>query len=279
MKNLGVTIVHSIPGRTRLRLQRPPRDVKHFIEKVSRHEGIEEIRFNPVTLSLLVRYRPSLVSSIEITVRVAISLSIEYKNRQVAIEYQQKGRSLTGIDYYAVSSLFGATLSQVIAKDAMLSTALRYNAGYSTLFAVLRHAANEVRKEGIYDPEVISVVYLINSLVKGNYLPASAITWFVTFGRHLLLPTKENCMLEATPIVDENNKEYIEVIVRPTLDNELDNNPLKLLVVILGRMIGLNVGTHYHSIMEQIEQMARKHGNVLEGMNKKPGPVYLRLTQ
>lgn len=278
MKDLNVTIVHSLPGRVRLRLARPPRSITKFIDRVKNHDGIEQISFNPVTLSVLVHYRPAVVTASEITVRVGIALSLDYGSRGVNIAYEERTGSLTTLDYYAVSALGAATASSLIAKETVLSTYLRYNAGYSTLLAVLRHAINDVQKEGIYDPEVISVVYLINAIARGNFLWASAITWFVTFGRHLLLPVREICRLEATKVIDETNATYIEVEVRPVRDHKYDRNPVRFMVVVMGKVMGMNMDNSNHSIMEQIRQMARKHGNVLEGIGKKPGPVYLRLT-
>ncbi len=39
---------------------------------------------------------------------------------------------------------------------------------------------------GSFDPEVMSIIYLINSIGKTNTFQASLLAWIVTFGRHLI---------------------------------------------------------------------------------------------
>lgn len=277
MNDLGVLVVHRIPGRIRMRLKRPPRSQNEFIYNIKRHSGIVLVNYTPITKSLLVYYNPSVVSSAEIIVRVGISLSLEYDNAKVDLARIEKGQPLTTMDYYAAASLTGALISKGFLLSPAVTKMLEYNAGISTLSAVLRHAWIEVKKEGIYDPEVISVVYLVNSMLKGNFIGASIITWIATFGRHLLVPIEEHCVLEATEFKDEEDKPYVDVIVRHSNPNQLDTNPLKLLVIGFGKMIGLNYNKNKMTIFEQVQQMSRKHGNVLEGVGKITTPVYMRL--
>lgn len=279
MKGLDIQIEHSIPGRLRLRLTRPPKAVNDFIEKVKRHEGMDAVAFNPVTLSMLASYNPAIVSTIEIVVRVGIALSIDYNGTGVYISRKEQGRALSLIDYYAMGSLIAGGICKAIRPNTAISGVLAYNAGFSTLFAVLGHAWAEVRKEGLYDPEAISVIYLINSLIKGNFLMAGAITWIATFGRHIMTGSHQVCVLEASEITGEDRQTYVEVVIKPILANTFDNNPIKLLVAGLGHVVGLNHTKSQYNMMEQIQQMSRKHGNVLEGIGHKPGPVYMRLNQ
>lgn len=276
MNDLGVSIVHRIPGRIRMRLKRPPRSQNEFIYNIKRHDGIVLVDYTPITKSLLVYYNPSVVSSAEIIVRVGIALSLEYENAKVDLERVEKGQPLTGLDYYAAASLFGALISRGFSLGASSIKMLEYNAGLSTLAAVLSHAWAEVKKEGIYDPEVISVVYLVNSMLKGNFIGASIITWIATFGRHLIAPIEEHCVLEATEFFGEENKPYVDVMVRQCNLNQVDANPFKIMVIGFGKMIGLN-HKNKMTVFEQIHQMSRKHGNVLEGVGKITTPVYMRL--
>ena len=48
------------------------------------------------------------------------------------------------------------------------------------------HGYQELHTRGSFDPEVMSVVYLINSIGKTNGMQASALAWALTFGRHLI---------------------------------------------------------------------------------------------
>lgn len=287
MKELSVVISHRIPGRIRLRLLKAPRDASKFISQVRRHEGVNEITYTPITKSLLIYYNPSVVSSTEIIVRVGIAFSLEYGNNPVNIVKIERRHKLTPLDYYAATSLLVATLSKLLdfytPGSAMQNSGndvkriLSYNAGISTLLSVLNHAWREVKREGIYDPEVISVVYLFNSMVKGNFLGASLITWGATFGRHLAHPIEEHCLLEANEVIDDKNRPYVDVRVRPISDEELVRNPIKFFVAGLSRLVGTTSSKGHQTIFEQVQQMSRKHGNVLEGISRKPMPVYMRL--
>lgn len=277
MNDLGVFVVHKIPGRIRMRLKRPPRSQNEFIYNIKRHNGIVIVEYTPITKSLLVYYNPSVVSSAEIIVRVGIALSLEYDNDKVDLARIEKGQPLTTMDYYAASSLIGALISKSFLFSQQGIKLIEYNAGMSTLAAVLRHAWIEVKKEGIYDPEVISVVYLVNSMLKGNFIGASIITWIATFGRHLLAPMEEHCVLEATEFTDDEDKPYVDVIVRHPNPNQINASPLKLLVIGFGKIVGLNHNKNKLTIFEQIQQMSRRHGNVLEGVGRITTPVYMRL--
>ena len=51
---------------------------------------------------------------------------------------------------------------------------------------VVEHDYQELHTRGSFDPEVMSVVYLINAIGKPNGFQASLLAWIVTFSRHLL---------------------------------------------------------------------------------------------
>ena len=56
----------------------------------------------------------------------------------------------------------------------------------ATLAAVVEHGYQELHVRGSFDPEVMSVVYLINSVGKPGAVRASLLAWIITFGRHLI---------------------------------------------------------------------------------------------
>jgi hypothetical protein len=277
MNGLEIHIAHRIPGRIRLRLGRSPRQVDSFITHVAMHKGIEATQYTAITRSLLVIYNPSVVSSTEIIVRVGIALSLEYGNSSVEIVKDDYRHRLAPIDNYAVVSLVLAMVSRSVVLQQPQVKLLDLNAGFATLAAVLRHAWKEVQHEGIYDPEVISVVYLVNSMLKGNYLAASIITWIATFGRHLIVRSDERCGVEAMSVEDVDGRLYVDVVVKPYVEPQIARSPFKLLVVGLSRLVGLNPKRAQGSLYDQILQMSRRHGHVLEGVDTKPQPIYMRL--
>ena len=82
--------------------------------------------------------------------------------------------ALIGVD--GALKLAGSTLTGV---SGWLSTG-------ATMAAVVEHAYQELQLRGSFDPEVMSVVYLINSIGKTNSFQASLVAWSATFGRHLI---------------------------------------------------------------------------------------------
>lgn len=276
MNNLGVVIIHRLPGRIRYRLTRYPRDIKDFLEQVKRHDGIDKLVFSPVTKSLLIHYRPTLVSSTEITVRLGVALSIDYQNDRVRISHHIDTIKLQAIDYYSGLSLIALAILKGSNPASSLLKYLQYNAGYSTVLAAINHAWIEMKRDGIYDLEVISVVYLINALLKGTFISAAAITWIATFGRHIFEPSAEECFIEASVIRGEN-EDFVDVVVSQRVENDSAQYSMRLLSDTLNKLIGRDSQNHYYLLMDQIKQMSRKHGNILEGIGKKPSPIYMRL--
>ena len=51
---------------------------------------------------------------------------------------------------------------------------------------MVEHAYQELQVRGSFDPEVMAVVYLINSIGKTNSVQASLVAWAAAFGRHLI---------------------------------------------------------------------------------------------
>lgn len=276
MSRLNIKIVHRIPGRLRVRLSRAPSKVDVFLDRVAKHDGIESISFNPVSKSLLAHYTPSVVSSTEILLRMSIALSADHNNRTVQIDERHDTRKMVSIDYYSGGSIVLAALSRLVGLPESSMRLIDYNAGVSTTASVLNHAWMEVKKEGIYDPEVVSVVYLINSLIKGNYLTASAITWIATFGRHLLEPSQESCLIKALEVNQDSDQNYMDVEVRPVVDSLKPSSSLTLIVHGIARMVGLGP-VKKHSLIDQIKQVSKAHHDVLEGVDSKPSPIYMRL--
>jgi len=247
-----------------------------FLDRVAKHDGIESISFNPVSRSLLAYYKPSVVSSTEILLRMSIALSADHNNKTVQIDESHDTRKMVSMDYYSGGSIVVATLARLIGVPLNTLQIIDYNAGMSTAASVLNHAWMEVKKEGIYDPEVVSVVYLINSLIKGNYLTASAITWIATFGRHLLEPSQESCLVKALEVSQDDDQNYMDVEVSPVVDARKPSSSLTLIVHGIARVVGLGP-VKKHSLIDQIKHVSKAHHNVLEGVDSKPSPIYMRL--
>ena len=178
---LHFEILHAIPGRLRIHLEKPITSAEAF-EGV---DGVTDCRYNPRIHTLLCRYDQGRISE----ERVIQSLSAIYAG-QVGTELlhvkrsEESGFSMSPSGALALAfigadgalKLAGSTLTGV---SGWLSTG-------ATLAAVVEHAYQELQLRGSFDPEVMSVVYLINSIGKTNSFQASLVAWAATFGRHLI---------------------------------------------------------------------------------------------
>ena len=70
--------------------------------------------------------------------------------------------------------------------DSSLTAFTRWLSTGATLAAVVEHGYQELHVRGSFDPEVMSIVYLINSVGKPGAVRASLLAWIITFGRHLI---------------------------------------------------------------------------------------------
>lgn len=275
MANLSVTVLHRLAGRIRIKLNRPPRNIEYLLNRVIKHEGIKKLEFNPISKTLLAIYTPTLISSTEILLRVSIALSVEFNGSLVKLEVKKKKMTMGFIDYYSGGSIALAASAKILNTPIFSQNFLNYNAGFSTTASVIKHAIDEVRHEGIYDPEVVSVVYLINSLIRGNFLAASAITWLATFGRHILESSEETCYLKAIEVESDFDKSYMDVEVHQSPHIEPSIFPLKMIIQGIVKTAGLKVDDL--SLIDNIKKVSKAHHDVLEGIGNKANPIYMRI--
>ena len=74
----------------------------------------------------------------------------------------------------------------------------------TTIGAITQHAYMEINEKGTIDPEVMSIMYLINSIGIGNMPDASLVTWITTFGRHIVSRNRECFIIK----IDKNEEKY-----------------------------------------------------------------------
>lgn len=278
MDNLSITIIHKLPGRIRLSLSWPPKDIKKLETDVIRHEGIQSVSYNSITKSVLVYYNPAQIDFSEIIMRLAIFISVEYNMKKVIICNTHTSVGLKNLEYYSGISLMLSWLAKRANLSQDIQRILNYNAGLSSISAVLHHAWAEIKKVGVYDPEVVSVVYLINSVVKKDFLLASTLTWFITFGRHLFECENESVVLQAFRTQNKNSgNTYYDVAVKP--QNNLSDKFTIIRAVLnsLTKAIGITSREDNVSLMKQIKSVSKVHENVLEGIEHKDQQVFLRL--
>ena len=254
-----VTVFHRLPGRVRLRLSHAIIDVPRLYSSIETHEGLEKIEYTSVTKSILLCFDDAQVSLEEILVRIALCLSLDYGNVNVRVLATPEHHELADSTLYSAMLLVTALASRLVGQSNTTKT-LSFIAGVGTASAVLSHALQEVDERGNFDPEVLSVVYLVTSMLRGNVLPAAVFTWATTFGRHLFaLPARG---VEIKPI--ELDKEGgVEVVVSPDSTPPARAEMLGLLPSLFKYVISGGGESH---LLDQLQEASRVHGEVLEGL-------------
>ncbi len=178
---LHFEILHALPGRLRVRIEKPV-DSDQIFRNVA---GVQRCSYNPKIRTLLIEYDPDAVSENNLIIRLAAVYACEKGTKLLHIRHSEEkgfsmgptgGMALALIGLDGLMKLTGAQLSGV---SGWFSTG-------ATLAAVVEHGYQELQARGSFDPEVMSIIYLINSIGKTNTFQASLLAWIVTFGRHLV---------------------------------------------------------------------------------------------
>ena len=185
MKNergaLHLEVLCALPGRLRVRLEKPVDCSK----AATALPGVRECRFNERVGTLLCLFDEHAVDVETLIARLA------------AVYARKTGAALLHIKRSEEPGFrlppSGALALGCIAADGVLTLAAspltrfsRWLSTGATLAAVVEHGYQELHVRGSFDPEVMSVVYLINSVGKPGAVRASLLAWIITFGRHLV---------------------------------------------------------------------------------------------
>ena len=174
-------VLSAIRGRIRLQFETAVGSDEPF----RRVPGILSCRYNPRIRTLLCEYDPEVIGEEQLIVRLGAAYAGLTDARLLHIKHcEEQGFSMAPSGYLALFfigldgalSLTGSPLTQF---TRWLSTG-------ATLAAVVEHGYQELHVRGSFDPEVMSVVYLINSVGKPGAVRASLLAWIITFGRHLI---------------------------------------------------------------------------------------------
>lgn len=273
-----MTIIHQLPGRVRISLSIPPRRIEKLEKEVLGHTGIRCVKFSPITRSVLVYYNPTEIEMSEIIVRIGTALSIEYNMCSVYVENKKKNVGVNIIDNYAL----GALMAAWIGKSGWLPLTnvvnlLEWNAGVSTFVAVVNHGISEIKLSGTPDPEVVTSVYLLNSMIKKEFLVASTITWISTFIRHLTGEEADRISIQAfQAFSQEENRMYYDVAVKSE-ENLHHKSIIKIIANKMRKYVGIRSNMRAPSLLNQIRRVSDKHGDALEGLMNKKDIIFLRL--
>ena len=182
--NLGavhVTVRHSMAGRIRLSFE------KRFPnpEVLKKEKGIIRMEWNPKICSMLLLYDNTCLTEFELLRQVCGYYAAQVEAALIHVRHEEEeGFILSSSGIMALLAIGTDAFRTALALPGASMT--RWLAVITTLAAVVEHGWEEVNQRGSFDPEVMSIVYLLNSLSNGKTLQASAIAWGLTFGRHLI---------------------------------------------------------------------------------------------
>jgi hypothetical protein len=260
-------VVHSIPGRVRVRLSIPPADPDQLVEAVREHAGMRSIAYTPATRSVLVRHDPREIVREEVVLRIATAYAIDRDRVPVRVLAEPERRSLSDLGTLSAVLIGAAMLLRWGRPDAypMLAKA----AGLGTAVAVAEHAWRDVREKGHMDPEVLSIGYLISAFTRGNYIKASVITWFTTFGRHLLDPPRRGVIVKPVPVPEGDEDEArFEILVGPDADLPERERIIGSIGALLKFAITGGAAHGQRNLVDELRDVSRIHGEVVEGLGQ-----------
>jgi len=265
-----LTVVHSLPGRVRVRLSLAPRDVQRMLAGVREHPGMDSISFSPITRSVLARFNPHQIRQEEIVLRMAFHLSLDFDAQPVRLlaEPEQRG-ALGGCAVASVAGLAVSLMMRALNGSRGEPSGWDWLAGLGTAWAVADHARRELRERGTFDPEVLTLGYLLSAFLRGNILTASVITWLASFGRHLVEMPPTGVQVRPVEVRGRaDGQPRYEVMIGPDLDAPERVRFFTALQGVLKHAI-TGGGTHgFRSMLEELRDVAKDHGAVLEGFGR-----------
>jgi hypothetical protein len=150
-------------------------------------------------------------------------------------------------------------------------------AGLGTAWAVVDHAWKELRQRGTFDPEVLSLAYLVAAFVRGNLLAASMVTWLASFGRHLVAIPSTGVQVRPVEVCGRGNgQSRYEVMIGPDVDAPERVRIVSALQGLLKYAITGGGAHPFRTLLEELEDVSKVHGEVLEGFGRMPQGIPIR---
>ena len=279
--HLELIVVHRLPGRIRLRFSHSPKLPDRMVDHIQGHSGVNSVKYTAETENILIQFDQREITPQEILLRAGLSLSRDFDMSPVRVRIQKTNQSVGPLSALAFAVLAVNHVLHLFSSRNRESIFFQYVAGGTTLASVMEHVVQDFRDKGYLHPEVFSVYYLVLSFFRGDVLKASTITWFLTFGRHLLeLPANTLLLIpeETDPACDIHHCEY-EVTVR----NENEANWLVKTMHALPSMLykaykEMNLGMVLEdTLIEQMEHVADSHDDIIEGLENIEKGFYLKV--
>ncbi len=221
MLHANLVIVHSVEGRLRLKLARGFHDLPAATSYILTGDIIG-FSYNETLKTALVTYKN--MSREQVVARICVVYAQQNSLSYVHVsENISKSNKIPTSGKIAFIAVVANTALQLMFPLSRIATIAKWCAVGSTVGSVFEHGYQEISKRGTFDPEVMSVVYLLNSVNKGQTTYAPFGVWLLTFGRHLLADTHMDVMLK----IAENDDGKHEVTAMKYVSEKKKRNFIK----------------------------------------------------
>ena len=276
--NIFIQVIHSLPGRVRVKLSKSPASAEEMIEMVKSHPGIFEIGFNPISQTTLIKFDTSETTQEELCIRIAVFLSLENELNPVRVYSDTEMIEISDSAFLSGFLIFLSLGARMLPQTRGITNILDWIAGIGTAYSIVEHGYEEFKEKGSYDPEVLSVIYLLTSFSQGKLLSANIISWIATYGRHFARFTSKNVEIKPRLIPSENgqDKQY-EVIINPLNSVPQRKMLFKFLPMVIMNAASGGKTSIEGTLFDEIRKVATDHGDVLEGFGKFKDGIPIRI--
>ncbi len=277
--HLQVEVAHLLPARLRLRLSHPPHDAARTVQMVKSHPGVLAVVYTAATRNLLIRCDPAQIAPEEIILRTALALSADHQLQEVNISASGPKVPLSRLAVLAGMSLLAGHLMTFFSTNPKSLHAVHLIGGLGTTAAVAEHIYLDLKSKAQFHPEVLSIGYLLTSLLRGKLIKGATVAWVMTFARHLIEPPAKLLKLEtrvADSACDDHQCEYEAALSRSPMDASAKGLLARLPHLLFGLYSDLQL-TAEDSLFTKIQKLSREHDDVLEGLENLRRGIRLRV--
>lgn len=203
----SIKIIHKLPMRLRVKLSRPIKDKKFWEKNLTPERGIKSFSYSFHTRSIVVTFSPEKITIESLLSLLVLLYSLECHTGHVKVVEELDVREVSPfaflVGFYIIAMILGGDLFSLIWRDR-----LKFSTLILTMLAIAEHAMMDLKKNGVFDPETISIVYLFSALTNREYLKTSAITWLTVFGRHILHISSTSIIYKIYRLDKDKEKKY-----------------------------------------------------------------------
>lgn len=220
MLHSDLEILHIIEGRIRVHLPEGLHNPIEAGEFLCCKKGILKFRYNPVIKTAVIWHRG--LAQDDLLMQIAVVYARQ--NNMTYIHLKEKNESrenkLSSSGQGSLLAILVNSIVQLLLPSSPFSKASKWIAIAATAGAIIEHGYHELSERGAFDPEVMSIMYLVNAINKGQTAYAAPLVWLITFGRHLLKRPDKGLMLKVDSTENGKDSEYCVQMVTDIKHNK-----------------------------------------------------------